>query len=246
MIIPGIPGVMGWYSTRQAGFDPGIIPVFPVRSQSPALPSRRRSINTELKHSRFSSASSRLWGRFPCSPWQRAKLSREGAATTNPSPIHGFPCAAGDENPRESHPKPSPSIPEWFLGKERDEQPRELCQGPAPQEFGNRLPRARSLGLAPSALFWKEGGKQGIPRAPGCSHTAAFPQDPAPAGGMDGSSASPRSRRVFHGSGGFSSSSRGLQDPPGSGSRSWECRNPARSIPVLPALRGPTGRDPAG
>lgn len=49
MIIPGIPGVTGWYSTRQAGFDPGIIPVFPVRSQSPALPSRRRSINTELK-----------------------------------------------------------------------------------------------------------------------------------------------------------------------------------------------------
>lgn len=154
MIIPGIPGVMGWYSTRQAGFDPGIIPVFPVRSQSPALPSRRRSINTELKHFRFSSASSRLWDRFPCSPWQRAKLSREGAATTNPSPIHGFSCAAGEENPRESHPKPSPSIPEWFLGKERDEQPGELCQGPAPQELGNRIPRARSLGAV------LEGGRE--------------------------------------------------------------------------------------
>lgn len=65
-----------------------------------------------------------------------------------------FSCAAGEENPRESHPKPSPSIPEWFLGKERDEQPGELCQGPAPQEFGNRLPRARSLGAV------LEGGRE--------------------------------------------------------------------------------------
>lgn len=46
--------------------------------------------------------------------------------------------------------------------------------------------------------------------------------------------------------GGFSSSCRRCLDPLGSRSSSWECWKPARSIPVLPALLGSTGRRSSG